>query len=405
LKKINNQTDIHLSPTDLSSFHGCHHLTQLEKKAANKEIDRPHFNDPKMEAMFERGLKHEEAYLEKLKAEGKTVVTNPKGDKKDNKEQRLILKNTSIEATKKAMKDGVDVIFQARFGDERWSGVADFLVKVEDTKSDLGDYSYEVYDTKLAQDTKVGTVLQLCMYAELMKHIQGEHPEYMYVVKPGLEDDFEIEPYRFLEFEAYFNLIKDRLIDAVDSSEDETYPLPVDHCNSCRWWTRCDKRWHDDDHLSLVANIRTVQVSELESQGVKTLEKWANCEQPLSKKPKKGRKESYEATHEQAKIQVKARKESTPDNPVYLHELRKTDSGKGFERLPEPNDGDVYFDIEGDQFYQKGGIEYLFGCTFCVDEKQNYIGLWAMDRKSEKEAFEKTVDFLLERLDEDPEGI
>lgn len=402
MKKNNNQTDIHLSPTDLSSFHGCHHLTQLEKKAANKEIDRPHFNDPKMEAMHERGLEHEKAYLEKLKADGLTNVASLKVDEKD-KAQRLIQQNTSVEATKQAMKDGVDVIFQARFAEGRWSGVADFLVKVEGTESNLGNYYYEVYDTKLAQDTKVGTVLQLCMYAELMKHIQGKHPEYMYVVKPGLEDDFETEGYRFLEFEAYFNLIKDRLIDAVDSTEDETYPLPVDHCNSCRWWTRCDKRWHDDDHLSLVANIRAVQISELESQGVKTLEEWANCEQPLSKKPKKGRKESYEATHEQAKIQVKARKESTPDNPVYLRELREAVSGKGFERLPEPNDGDVFFDIEGDQFYQKGGIEYLFGRTFLDGENLDYAGLWALDRKSEKKAFEETVDFLMKQLDTYPE--
>jgi hypothetical protein len=44
-----------------------------------------------------------------------------------------------------------------------WHGRADVLFGVN-TPSKLGKWSYEVYDTKLARETKGGTILQLCLY-------------------------------------------------------------------------------------------------------------------------------------------------------------------------------------------------------------------------------------------------
>ena len=70
------------------------------------------------------------------------------------------------------MRVGTDVIFQAALDDGRWRGRADFLIKTPGT-SDLGDYHYEVVDTKLARETRAGTVLQLCLYAELVGELQG----------------------------------------------------------------------------------------------------------------------------------------------------------------------------------------------------------------------------------------
>lgn len=55
------------------------------------------------------------------------------------------------------MQSGADVICQAGLSDDTWSGWADFLKKV-DTPGELGDWSYEAIDTKLAQDTKAGTI-------------------------------------------------------------------------------------------------------------------------------------------------------------------------------------------------------------------------------------------------------
>lgn len=47
-----------------------------------------------------------------------------------------------------AMKQGCRVVYQATFFDGTFRGHADFLMRVE-TPSALGDYSYEVADTKL----------------------------------------------------------------------------------------------------------------------------------------------------------------------------------------------------------------------------------------------------------------
>ena len=81
------------------------------------------------------------------------------------------------------MEKGVDVIAQATLANGRWFGKSDVLRRVE-RPSRLGDWSYEVYDCKLARETKATTILQLSLYSELLANIQGVLPEWMYVVPP-----------------------------------------------------------------------------------------------------------------------------------------------------------------------------------------------------------------------------
>ena len=65
--------------------------------------------------------------------------------------------------------------------------------------------------------------------------------------------------------------------------------------------------------------------------------------------------------------------------------------------MPEPNNGDIYFDIEGDPFFSNGGIEYLLGYAFLDDNQLEYKYVWAIDRLSEKRAFEQFIDFVMAR--------
>jgi uncharacterized protein len=83
------------------------------------------------------------------------------------------------------MRSGADVIVQAALLQGVWSGRADILRRVE-IASDLGAWSYEVIDTKLARETKGATVLQLSLYSDLLGASQGREPEYTYVVTPGV---------------------------------------------------------------------------------------------------------------------------------------------------------------------------------------------------------------------------
>ena len=130
-------------------------------------------------------------------------------------------------------------------------------LKKVNTRSDLGNWSYEVVDTKLARETKGGTILQLCLYSELVEKIQGLLPVQMHIITP-----LQPEIYRTRDYLAYHHFVKLRLENAINTMP-ETYPEPVDHCDICSWWPHCDERRRDDDHLSFVAGISKLQIREL----------------------------------------------------------------------------------------------------------------------------------------------
>ena len=71
-------------------------------------------------------------------------------------------------------------------------------------KPGFGNWSYEVVDTKLARETRGGTILQLCLYSELVGQIQDVMPQRMHVVTP--EREFQPETFRLDEFLAYLEM-------------------------------------------------------------------------------------------------------------------------------------------------------------------------------------------------------
>src|SRR2546425_1026042 len=92
-------------------------------------------------------------------------------------------------------------------------GRADILRRIE-TASDLGAWSYEVIDTKLARETKGGSVLQLCLYSELVATVQGKRPTYGYIVAPW--SDYEPQIYRMDDYAAYYRRVKSSLQAAIN---------------------------------------------------------------------------------------------------------------------------------------------------------------------------------------------
>ena len=158
-----------LAPTDLSHFLSCRHLVSLDLRAARGEVVRPARYDPLLEDLRVRGLRHETAYLERLRAEGLRIAG---ADKTESGGDAVQL---DLEATLAAMHAGDDVIYQATLADDVWSGRVDFLRKVE-TPSGLGAWSYEVVDTKLARETRAETILQLCVYSHPAWQVSGRSP-------------------------------------------------------------------------------------------------------------------------------------------------------------------------------------------------------------------------------------
>src|SRR5207244_8132532 len=89
-------------------------------------------------------------------------------------------------------------IYQATFSRDGWRGRADFLVRVEQP-SELGGWSYEPWDTKLARGAKPAAVLQLAWYAGEIAEVQGRPPERLHVVLGTTE----VESYRPADGDAY----------------------------------------------------------------------------------------------------------------------------------------------------------------------------------------------------------
>jgi len=354
---------------------------------AKRELAAPNYKDPALEALQERGFQHENAYIEHLRDQGLSITELPElGDPQ-----------AQYEATCLAMREGPHVIVQATLLSEGWLGRADILLRV-DAPSDLGYFSYEIVETKLARETKGRTILQLCLYSDILYEIQGALPDAMHVVPPGV--NFVPESYRVDDYMAYYRLVRSRLQAALGTgtwAESETYPDPCEQCDICRWWHVCDTKRHDDDHLSLVANISKRQIAELQDRTVDTLESLATLSLPLVPAPTHGAPETYERMHHQARVQLEGRTKAEP-----IHELLPLEEDFGFFRLPEPTAEDIFFDFEGARFVGDEGLEYLFGFV-SLDTSSNaqYESLWGLTVAEEKVAFEQFIDDAMARWERD----
>jgi uncharacterized protein len=371
-------TTLSLSPTDLANHLACRHLTQLDLAIAERTLKIDIHPDPHLVALRQRGEQHEAGYVQSLVAKGRSVID--------------LRATHDPSETLNAMRRGVDVIVQPPLAHGRFTGRADVLLRT-DAPSDLGNHSYEPVDTKLARDTRAGTILQLCTYAALLAPSLGREPERFHVVTPA-----RTEPYRTADFAAYFRFVRARLEGAVNAdSPPATYPDPVSHCDVCALWSGCNARRRADDHLSLVAGISTLNTRELQRQDITTVARLAATNGLLPAKPARGAPETYVRLAHQARLQVDARGMAIPP-----FDLLDPDADRGLARLPEPSAGDVFLDFEGDAFVAEGGLEYLTGWAFRDGDEWTYDHRWALTRAAERTACETFLDFVGARLERDP---
>ena len=382
MKEKNNQ--LIYSATDLVGFLNCESLTAFDKAVAMGASKAPKVWSPLLQVLWERGLKHEQDYIEHLTKRNLSAVTI----------EGIEITDQAVSETIEAMQAGYDVIIQAALRQGNWVGRADVLVKVEGT-SKFGNWHYEPVDTKLARETKAGSVIQLCLYAELLKEMQNAVPSSMAIIPP--HNEFEAETFRYNDFAAYFRYIKLSFEKNILQESEAPYPEPKSHCDICRWRETCSKRRREDDHLSLVANLSKSQQIELRSNGINTLETLATSPLPFPFEPSRGSIQSLEKAREQARVQLESRDQDTPVYEVLGHQ-----EGFGLSQLPEPSEGDVFLDFEGDPFVGDGGLEYLTGYVCLEAGKWVHKADWALDRIQERKVFEAFIDFILERREQYP---
>src|ERR1035437_7843486 len=370
-----------LSPTDLTKHLSCPHVTTLDLAALDGQAQGgAKAADDALDLVFSKGMDHERAYLQRLRQEGRVVTEIPT-------RYDVAGRIEAEQQTLDAMRAGADVIYQATFFDGRWGGQADFLLRT-DQPSELGSWSYDIADTKLARRLKVPALLQMAPAGGRLDELQGVHPQFLTVVTgDGVE-----RPWRLADVASYARHARSRLRRAVEDRPGSE-PVPVAHCSQCRWKTRCGDLWEAADDLSLVAGMRKDHRQTLVAAGISTVADLAKANS--TDLPRGIGKSSRERLAQQARLQMAERTTGVP-----TYELLFPQAGKGVLGVPTPSPGDVYLDFEGDPFAHDGaGREYLAGLW---ERDGTFTSWWAHSFEREQTLTEQLIDDLIGRLKADP---
>ncbi|WP_068469879.1 TM0106 family RecB-like putative nuclease [Candidatus Protochlamydia phocaeensis] len=369
-----------LSANDLIAFIECHHKTFLDLQHLGESQPKQE-EDEHTRLIRKKGLEHEANYLQWLKDKGCTIIEIPT--------EASVSLHDREQMTVKAMQSGADYIYQAALHQGCWHGYADLLKRVEHP-SQLGSFSYEVIDTKLSKRPEPKHILQLCVYSDLLSHYQGMPPRaFSLVLGNGQTLDF-----LFKDFAYYYATLKQKFEHHLSSPLTESHPTPCPICTFCDWTKRCEDAWEKADHLSRVANIQNSQIAKLEAHGIRTLEALSYTSAAFS--IPNLNQQVFDRLKSQAKLQ-RIKRESGKNE---IEMLPLTDD-KGFARLPAPDPGDLFFDMEGTP-YATDGLEYLFGFYYFENEKPLFKPFWAHNEEEEKKAFEDVMDFLMGHLSKHP---
>ncbi len=398
------------SASDLASFLACRHLSRLDLAHARGRVDPPVFSDLGMDALAERGERHEAEVLQGFRDRGWGVadLRIPDGDHAANSK-----------ATSETLATGVEVVYQGTLLVDDQLGRPDFLVRADLLATEDGRErtstdrpTYEVVDAKLARSAKARAVLQTAFYSRLLAAVLGTEPEYMYLAL-GTKEFLTL---RVADYAAYERQVDALLREALASDTgvfppQDTYPEPVEHCSMCRWRGRCIQQRRTDDDLSLVAGMTSRQRKALKDSGIPTRRAFAALKE-LPRLEHVGH-ESLARAQAQAQIQVRGEDEGRILWEFLAPEREEDGSltpDRGLLALPEPAEGDLFFDIEGARYYSEDGkefgLQYLFGIIDAserdADGSPAYHAFWAFDRNSERQAFEDVVDFIEKRMEKSP---
>ncbi|MEO7447224.1 MAG: TM0106 family RecB-like putative nuclease, partial [Humibacillus sp.] len=377
--------DLVLSPTDLTKHVACAHITTLDLEALEQRTPRAASSDDALNLIFAKGLAHERDYLESLRAQGRTI---------EDIATLGLAREEAEAATLDAMRRGVEVIYQATFYDGAWVGLADFLLR-SDRPSDLGPWSYDIADTKLARRLKVPALLQMATYAARLGTLQGIAPQWLVVVT----GDRAQHPWRLVDVAPYARRRRAELEDAV-TARPATDSVRVQQCGQCRWKGRCEQEWLERDDLIQVAGMRVDHRAALIELGIPTLRALAEASDSdlaagLSLSARR-------RLQPQARLQLTERETGTAQFELLepFSTVRERDGSlrrvpRGLALLPEPDEGDVYLDFEGDPWAEGGsGREYLAGIWTRQGE---FVDFWAHDWAQEGLLTTALLDWLTER--------
>ena len=376
-----------LSPSTISAWLECDFY--LTVKLGGQPAARNHPNSFS-ELLMAKGLAHEEACLAEFEARGLSIFRTPGREDHETFAQW-------VSRVGNPMGDGWDVIYQFPMVHDGLRGIADFLVRVPEPTE--GYAPYEPYDAKLARlEAKPAHVLQLCFYADAIEALTGSAPNKMHLwLGSGNVESLEVE-----QFGAYWRRLRHRLAAVLaNPTIDGVRPEKNSHCEFCEYSQRCENTWRAADSLEFVAGIRKTERHAFEDAAIVTLVELSEVARPTP--PVSAAR--HDRLRRQAELQVVSRA-APGEGPAFRGVPPGEDPvwGHGYAYLPEPDPGDVYFDLEGHPFWTaSAGLFFLFGLWYQVDGQWIYEARWAHDLHAQDAAADALVEFFDQRRQEHPD--
>jgi uncharacterized protein len=359
-----------LSASRLNDFLGCPHQAALWLAGIEPEGEV----DETITLIRNKGFEHEAVVLAQLEAlYGPAEKILSGGSLADR-----------VKLTREAIERGVRPIYQGALSQDSWLGYPDFIVQTDGPQGKR----FEPEDAKLARKAKGEHLLQLGIYADLMEALFGIPVQDGAIhVAAGDPQRFDLRRTRFI----LRRLVRGFERFVADKSR-ATQPRPCAACAQCDYKPRCEDEWRKADSPFFVAGLSGAQVVKLAAAGVHTLSELATL--PPTTKIEGMGVDTVAKLSAQARLQLGAAKSGK-----HTFELLPPSRGRGFAMLPAPDEGDIFFDMEGDPLAGEG-LEYLFGIYGRLngDQAETFQPIWAHNAVEEKTAFEATMRIFIDQI-------
>ncbi|MCU6481943.1 TM0106 family RecB-like putative nuclease [Arthrobacter sp. A2-55] len=369
--------DLVVSASDIVSGNACAFTAVRRLDALLGRIEPPtRPRDQMLELTAALGDTHEQAVLDRLRDAHDSRVFEVPAVTAYSRDNLL----EAHAATLGALAGHDEVVYQGSFFDGTFHGRADFLVR-------HGNGAWTVADAKLARSAKPAALLQLAAYADqlIAAGVPVARDAVLYLGN-GAHTTHPVETILPAYREA-----RSRLINLLEVHRAETGPA---QWGDGRWpgclaltCPDCREQIEQTDDLMLVRGMNRPRRAALMGAGIPSLGAFAATGLPA------GADKKLAGLHLQAAMQAGTAEVDGSRNGVSYKIVRP----EAISLIPAPDDGDVFFDFEGDPNWRDPrtgdwGIEYLFGLLEKdADSRPAFAPYVAHSRAEERRAF---IDFM-----------
>ena len=254
---------------------------------------------------------------------------------------------------------------------------------------------YTVWDAKYSSHPKPEYALQVAIYMEALSQVGFLEPNANHGLILGNRTLFPLKEAEIVPATRLARAELEKQIRKVESNKNSQlldnftwHCAGNKQCEICEYPKLCKDDREATLDLLLVAGLGKNMRDKLIRAGITDLEILANTE--LASVPDVSQR-TFEKLKLQAKLQLKSLGSEGPESEPLANPM--------LQYLPRPDDGDVFFDMEGFPYFTEGGLEYLFGNWV---REQEFVEFWAVDRRTEKIAFINFMTWLYRRMMENP---